>query len=214
MQLVKVVVVQKPTDQTNYGAEIGQLKAAGTQIFVPAQDPLTTSRQVAECSPAAQNCTWQYAGSNFAHESATALRLMGADWTPARRKVRWLSGACFYTDPSTNDAAKCGPGSKRAHEQWVAMRSESDWMEKGQDGIAGYQFTHIWLKALRDAGVDPTREKFVAALKAYNNYDDIVSGPITFAGKSTYEHGAEKMVEFENSTGNWKQIGPGFVDHF
>jgi ABC-type branched-subunit amino acid transport system substrate-binding protein len=208
MELVADVTVQKPTDQTNYSAQLSELKSKGTEIFVPAQDPLTTSREVKEC--AAQACSWKYAGSNFAHESNTALKLMSGQWTGAR----WLAGACYYLDARAADASKCGPGAKRAHDEWVAQKGESDWNDKGQDGSAGYQLVHIWLKALRDSGSDPTREKFVAALKSYSNYDDLVSSPITYAGKSTFEHGAEKLVEFEAGATEWKQVGPGFVDHF
>lgn len=203
LKLAHVVVVNKPTEQTNYGAEINELKSnPPTEMFVPAQDPLTTSRQVDECI--AQRCTWKYVGSNFAHESNTALKLMKAQWNG----VLWLAGACYYLDPRISDTAKCA-AMNQARERWIAQKGERDWQEKGQDGAAGYQLTHIWLKALLDAGADPTRERFVAALKTYNNYSDLVTGPITYAGRTTYEKGNTKSVLFQAGVDAWKQIGPG-----
>src|SRR5207302_1643048 len=47
LTLVKFVTIEKPTDQTSYGAQIQQLRDAHTEIFVPAQDPITTSREAA-----------------------------------------------------------------------------------------------------------------------------------------------------------------------
>lgn len=207
LSLVSVVTVGKPTEQTDYDKQISDLKTAGVQILVPAQDPLTTSREVNAC--VSQRCPWKWTISDFAHDSNTALKLMGGTWNG----YLGLSGSCYYTDPAGNDPAKCG-SLKQAHEQWVAMNGEDNWKEQGQGGIAGYQLVHFWLKALQDAGADPTREKFVAALKAYNGYNDLVTGPITFAGKSTFEHGAEKMVVWQAGVDVWKQIGPGFVDGF
>jgi branched-chain amino acid transport system substrate-binding protein len=214
LSLVKVVTVIKPTDQTDYDKQISDLKGANVQILVPAQDPLTTSREVNACVQ--QQCTWKWSISDFAHDSNTALKLMGGTWNG----YLGLSAGCYYTDPSGADPAKCG-SLKQAHDEWVqsgsnggANGSESSWTDQGQGGVAGYQLVHFWLKALKDAGADPTREKLVAGIKAYNGYSDLVSGPITFAGKSTYEHGAEKMVVWQAGVDAWKQAGPGFVDSF
>jgi ABC-type branched-subunit amino acid transport system substrate-binding protein len=207
LSLVKVVTVIKPTDQTDYGKEISDLKAAGVQILVPAQDPLTTSREVNEC--VSQQCAWKWTISDFAHDSNTALKLMGGTWNG----YLGLSGSCYYTNPAGNDPAQCG-ALKEAHAEWVAVSDEKSWTDQGQGGIAGYQLVHFWLKALKDAGTDPTREKFVASLKSYNGYSDLVSAPITFAGKSTYEHGADKVVVWKAGVDAWSQVGPGFVDSF
>ncbi|MDQ1403646.1 MAG: branched-chain amino acid transport system substrate-binding protein [Actinomycetota bacterium] len=207
LSLVKVVTVIKPTDQTDYSKQISDLKGASVQILVPAQDPLTTSREVQEC--VSQQCTWKWTISDFAHDSNTALKLMRGSWNG----YYGLSGSCYYTNAAAGDPAKCG-SLKQAHEEWVAVSDEQSWQEQGQGGIAGYQLVHFWLKALKDAGADVTREKFVAALKTYNGYSDLVSGPITFAGKSTYEHGAEKMVVWQAGVDAWSQAGPGFVDSF
>ena len=207
LTLKAVVTVGKPTDQTDYDKQISDLKKANVQILVPAQDPLTTSREVNACI--SQQCPWKWTISNFAHDSNTALKLMGGTWNG----VLGLSGSCYYQSPAAADPAKCG-SLKQAHERWVAINGEDNWKEQGQGGIAGYQLVHFWLKALQDAGADPTREKFVAALKAYNGYSDLVTGPISFAGKSTFEHGAEKMVVWQAGVDVWKQVGPGFVDGF
>lgn len=208
LSLVKVVKVQKPTEQTSYATQIQQLKDAGTEIFVPTQDPITTSRVVQECL--SQRCQWKYAFSNFAHESDTALTLMGGTWTG----VRGLAGGCYYIHPNEGDPAKCGQ-LKAAHEQWVKVNGEDDWVKDGQGGTAGYQLTHIWLKALKDAGTDPTREKFTAALLTYQGYADLVSGPITYKGSSNLSHGYETMVVYEGGGDQkWKQLTPGFVSSF
>ena len=216
LELAKVVTVKKPTEQTSYATEISQLKSAGVEIFVPAQDPITTSREVQEC--ASQRCTWKYTASNFAHESDTALTLMGGAWVG----VRALAGGCYYLAPTANDSAQCG-AMKQAHEEWVAVSSESEWRKDGSGGASGYQIVHIWLKALKDAGPDPTREKFKAALLTYDNYSDLVSGPITYKGSANLTHGATKMVVLEGTanpgadsgnTGTWRQVTPGFVDSF
>lgn len=216
MSLVKTVTVKKPTEQTSYATEIQQLKDAGTEIFVPAQDPITTGRQVAECK--GQRCTWKYAASNFAHDSDTALTLQGNDWVGA--KV--LAGGCYYRSGTADDASKCG-SLKQAHEQWVQVNGESDWRKDGSGGTSGYQLTHIWLKALKDAGADLTRERFRAALLAYDGYSDLVSSPITYRGSPNIAHGYDKVVVWEGTatpnsdagaTHTWRQVTPGFVDAF
>ncbi|MFO1533893.1 MAG: hypothetical protein ABR562_09460, partial [Thermoplasmatota archaeon] len=58
---------------------------------------------------------------------------------------------------------------KEAHDEWRKINGEDDWVKDGQGGTAGYQLVHIWLKALKDIGTDPTREKFRAALLTYEN---------------------------------------------
>lgn len=210
LQLVKVVTIQKPTEQTSYAAQIQQLKDSGAEIVVPAQDPISTSRMVQEC--VTQRCGWQWSFSNFAHESDTALSLMGGNWNGARG----LAGGCYYQPgPNHNpfDPAKCG-ALKQAHEQWVAINGEDDWVKDGQGGTAGYQIVHYWLKALKDAGPDLTRQRFFGGLLAYDNYNDLVSSPITYRDKGNLAHGAEGMVVFQAGIDKYQQLTPGFVDGF
>lgn len=209
LSLVKVVKVQKPTQQTTYATQIQGLKDAGVEIFVPAQDPITTGRMVAECVQ--QRCAWKYSTSNFAHESDTALQLMGGQWVG----VRSLAPACYYINANEGDVSKCGQ-LKAAHEQWVKTDpdGQSGWEKDGQSGIAGYQFVHIWLKAMKDAGTDPTREKFRAALLTYVSYNDLVTAPITYKNSSNLAQGYKKVVILEAGADKWKQISPGFVDSF
>lgn len=214
-ELVKVVTIIKPTQQTTYGPQIQALKSAGAEIVVPAQDPISTGRMTAECSPAKENCQWMWAFSNFAHESDTALQLQGADW--ATKKIRGLSGGCYYMPSDVHnpyDESKCAK-MKQAHDEWVAVSSQSEWEKDGQGGASGYQIVHFWMKALRDVGSDVTRDRFFAALLGYNNYNDLVSGPITFLNSPNLAHGATRMVPFEaQSNLKWKQLTPGFVDQF
>lgn len=215
MTLAKVVTVRKPTEQTTYSGEIQELSGAGAQIVVPAMDPISTSRVTQECSPSSNNnptppCSWKWSFSNFAHESDTALLLMRGTWTG----VRGLAGGCYYQAPTRDDPSKCAKLGV-AHTQWVQKNSESDWVEKGSGGAAGYQIVHLWLKALKDAGTDPTRERFRAALLTYSGYDDLVSSPITYRGSANLSHGSEKMTVLEAGSNNkYSQITPGFVDGF
>ena len=201
----KVKKFTDPSQTGNYQAQINQLKSSGAEIVVPVQDPLTTAQEVAQCV----GCTWKWAFANFAHESDTAIKLMGGKWIG----VRGLGGGCYYKHPNAFNPAHCG-AMKSAHEQWVAMKGESNWNEQGNGGSAGYQFVHIWLKAIRDAGPDLTREKFLASLRSYENYNDLVTSPITYKGSSNLAHGAEKFVVLEGGASNWTQITPGFVDQF
>ena len=214
MSLVKTVTVMKPTEQKTYATEEQELAGAGVQILVPAMDPISTSRVVAECgnpnntpTPA---CPWKWTFSNFAHDSDTALALMGGRWAG----IRGLSGACYYQAPTRSDSSKCAKMGA-AHDQWVSKHTEADWVENGSGGAAGYQIVHIWLKALKDAGADPTRERFRAALSTYSGYDDLISTPISFKGSPNISHGAEKMVVLEGQTNaKYQQLTPGFVNAF
>jgi hypothetical protein len=210
LSLTKVVTINKPTEQTSYGSQISDLKNAGVEVLVPAQDPISTSRMVQECIT--QRCPWSWTVSDFAHESDTALALMGGTWAG----VRGLSGGCYYVSPTAYDPNQCGAMNK-AHEEWVAMDpdKEDGWKKDGQGGSSGYQIVHIWLTALRSLGNDPTREKFVAALNNQENFSDLVSSPITYKGSPNIAHGAEGMVVFEaQSNLTWKQLTPGFVSSF
>jgi len=215
MELVVVTKIQKPTEQTTYANQILELKKA--EIVVPAQDPISTSRMVAECR--VQQCEFKWAIANFAHESDVALTLMQGSWTG----YRGLGGGCYYTVPDAQaaDVAKCGM-LKVARDLWISARGQADFNKDGQGGLAGYQFVHAWLKALREAGPDPTRERFVAALNNYENYSDLITSPITYKGRPPFDGGYQYQVLLEatNEPGpqgsdqqfTWKQISPGFVD--
>jgi ABC-type branched-subunit amino acid transport system substrate-binding protein len=215
MALVKTTVVKKPTEQTTYATNEQELAGAGVQILVPAMDPISTSRVVAECKPATTTqptpaCPWKWSFSDFAHDSDTALALMAGSWTG----VRGLSGACYYQASTRDDASKCAKMGT-AHALWITKHDEKDWSDNGSGGASGYQIVHIWLKALKDAGADPTRERFRAALTTYAGYDDLISSPITFKGSTNITHGAEKMVVLEaQTTQKYQQLTPGFVNAF
>lgn len=211
MSLVAVAKVKKPTEQTTYREELLQLRAA--QIVVPAQDPITTSRMVNECR-GQDGCPWKWSFSNFAHESDVALQLMIPDFNG----VRGLSAGCYYMPSATHNPydpnpAVCGSMGK-AHQQWVEINGQSDWEKDGQGGAAGYQIVNFWMKALRDAGADPTREKFLASLYSYDRYNDLVSGPITFLNSANIAHGATMMVPFEGGATTYRQLTSGFVSGF
>ena len=47
---------------------------------------------------------------------------------------------------------------------------------------------------MKAIGTDPTREKFLAALNAYDNYSNLLTGPITFKGSPNRMIGATKFV--------------------
>lgn len=196
LTLVKTVTVQKPTEQTTYATQEQELAGAGVQILVPTMDPISTSRIVAECSPATTQqptpaCPWVWSFANFAHDSETALALMKGSWI----NVEGLTAGCYYNAPQRDDTGKCAKMGQ-AHKEWVAAPNggESDWNSKGSGGSAGYQVVHFWLKALKDAGADPTRERFRAALSSYQGYDDLVSSAITFRGSPNISHGAERTA--------------------
>ncbi|GAC1379082.1 MAG: hypothetical protein NVSMB4_08590 [Acidimicrobiales bacterium] len=218
LKLVKTVTVEKPTSQTSYGTQLQELRDAGTQIFVPAQDPVTTSREVAECR--SQGCSWLYSFSDFAHDGDTDLALMQGEWGKPGSEAEGLSSACYYNAPNRDDPKQCGAMGK-AHTIWVKQHAgnagggETDWMQHGSGGSAGYQVDHFFLKALRDGGTDLTREKFVGALNAYNGYQDLVSGPITYQGNPSHMHGDTEMVVLKaQATQKYTQLTPGLVDQF
>lgn len=162
---------------------------------------------VAECKTAL--CGWTYSFSNFAHDGDASLALMGGDWTG----VRGLSAACYYLHPNADDPRFCA-AMNQAHAQWAAVYGEDDWQQNGQGGATGYQIISMIKKALIDAGRDLTRERFVAAIRAYDGYADLITSPITFAGSSNYAHGAEKMVVYEGQVNQrYAQITDGFVEY-
>jgi hypothetical protein len=104
---------------------------------------------------------------------------------------------------------------KVARQQWIEARGQSDWDENGSGGASGYQIVSFLKGGLQAAGRDLTRERFKGALSAFNGYSDLITGPITFAGRQGTMHGAERMVVLEAQADNhYKMITPGFVDGF
>jgi hypothetical protein len=150
--------------------------------------------------------------SDFAHDEDLALELANngsAQWAG----VRGLSGGCYYESYNTS-GINCGQ-LKRAHDAWVSVKGQSDWDSHGQSGVAGYQLIHFWIGAMKNAGTDLTRERFDAALAAYNNYDDLVTGPIGFANSANTVHGIDLMAVYEGQANNhWKMISNGLVGSF
>ncbi len=207
VEVVEVVYIEKPTQQSSYSAEIQRLKDAGTEVFVPLQDPVSTSRMVSECLTSL--CDWRYTFSNFAHEGDTALTLFAGEW--GRQRVRGLAAACYYLHENAYDPSRCARMDK-AHEQWVAVYGEADWEEDGQGGSSGYQIVSMLAEALRRAGPDLTRERYAAAIRTYDAYSDLITSPITFAGRQRFSHGSDDMVVYEAQPDDtYRQITPGFV---
>lgn len=226
LTLGEVVTVNKPEGgaQTTYTNEV--LKLGDADVVIPSQDPLSTAGETRECKAQAATCHFLWTASNFAHDGDIDLALMGGTWTG----YRVMSSGCYYLEWSNAPvAAKCSK-LKQAHDLWVAgsdpdvdngggdkgpsggeAQTESIFRSKGQSGIAGYQVTHFWLKAMKDAGTDLTREKFIAALNAYSGYDDLVTTPITFAGSANKAHGINGFAVYQaDSSDNSKPKGVGF----
>jgi hypothetical protein len=230
--------INKPTDQTTYGGQMIEMRAAygnqGANLVVPLQDPVSTSRQVLEWSKSGYRPKWTIA--NFAHDSDTALALFQGEWTG----MRVMSGACYYHPQGGGtpyDAKLCAQMGE-AHRQWVSLGhvdydsnaggsfggkssydyTEDSWTADGGGGAAGYQLVYFWHGAVKSIGTDPTREKFIAALNAYDRYSNVLTGPISFAGSPNHMIGSNKFVLLEGKA-NLKyrqvtEITPGLVDHF
>jgi ABC-type branched-subunit amino acid transport system substrate-binding protein len=209
LELGPVVTVEKPEGgaQTSYANQVLQLSKA--DVVIPAQDPLSTSGEVRDCTAQAATCHVRWTFSNFAHDGDVDLALMAGQWTG----VRGLSSGCYYLEHHSARAPKCAKLTQ-AHDLWVggtdpavdngggdrgdgSKQSEATWNSNGQSGVAGYQVVHIWLGALKQAGPDLTREKFVAALNAYSGYDDLVTVPITFAGSPNKAHGIDGFAVYQ-----------------
>ena len=206
-----IVANQKPAENPNYRGYIEQFRSADTEVVVPLTDPITTSQIVQGCGGGV-GCTWTYSFSNFAHDSDTALALMAPTWSV--QKVRGLSGACYYKAAQVDDKAKCANMSV-ARDQYVAARGQSAWDEDGSGAASGYQIIGFLKGALTAPGRDLTRERFSASLRGYQNYTDLVSGPITFAGSNNTMRGATKMAVLEAQSNNkFKMISDGLLGGF
>jgi substrate-binding family protein len=230
--------INKPTEQTSYSAQMLDLRSAytnqGANLIIPLQDPITTSRQVAEWAASGYRPEWTIA--NFAHDSNTVLELMHSEWTG----TQVMSGACYYHPKGGADpynAARCSKMGE-AHRDWVSLGqvtydenaggsfggkssydyNEDSWETDGSGGASGYQIIYFPFGAMKAIGTDPTREKFFAAISAYDNYSNILTGPITFKGTANTMIGAKKFVLLEGQANleyrQVKEITPGLVDHF
>jgi ABC-type branched-subunit amino acid transport system substrate-binding protein len=230
--------INKPTEQSTYSGQLLDLRTSydnqGANLLVPMQDPISTSRQTLEWSGSGYRPKWTIA--NFAHDGDTALALFQGQWTG----MRVMSGACYYSPTGGGkpyDPKLCARMTD-AHKQWTSLGqvtydenaggsfggkssfnyNESSWQADGQGGSTGYQLVYFWHGAMKSAGADPTREKFLAALNAYDSYSNLLTSPITFKGSSNKMVGATHFVLLEGQNNlKYRQvvdITPGLVEHF
>ena len=235
--------IAKPSEQSSYAAQRLDLQASyggdGANLLIPLQDPISTSRQVLEWAKFGYRPKWTIA--DFAHEGDTSLTLFQGEWTG----MRVMSGGCYY-HPSGGgkpyDPKLCAAMGE-AHKQFISIgqvtfdenaggdwgrspdynfqegdANSEGWVRDGSGASFGYQLVYFWNQAMKAIGTDPTREKFVAAMEAYDNYSNLVTSPITFKGSPNNMIGAKKFVLFEGKD-NLKyrqvtEITPGLVDHF
>ncbi len=230
--------INKPTEQSTYGGQLLDLRTSyanqGANLVVPLQDPISTSRQTLEWAGSGYRPKWTIA--NFAHDGDVALALFQGQWTG----MRVMSGGCYYHPQGGGkpyDPKLCAR-LVDAHKQWVSLGNvtydenaggsyggkssfnydEASWTADGQGGASGYQLVYFWHGAMKSIGADPTREKFIAALNAYDNYSNLLTSPITFKGSPNHMIGATKFTLLEGQS-NLKyrqvvEITPGLVDHF
>jgi ABC-type branched-subunit amino acid transport system substrate-binding protein len=242
--------VDKPQNQSSYQDELQKFKTSyggkGANLLVPLQDPVTTSRQVAELNrDPTYMPKWTFA--NFAHDGDTELALFQGRWTG----TRGLSPGCYYHpsgDPNAYNATLCAKMGE-AHREFVSLGNvtyddnaggssgnskssydynEDNWKMDGSGAAFGYQIVYAWVGGMSAIGIDPTREKFLGAMNAYDSYSNLITGPITFKGSANHMIGADKFVVLEgrgpNGTGKQSasgfqyrqvvEITPGLVDHF
>jgi hypothetical protein len=159
--------------------------------------------------------------------------------------VRGLSPACYYHPQGGGkpyDSSLCAQMGE-AHKEFVSLgnttydanaggcqggpcsynyqegsAASDGWTKDGSGAAFGYQIIYSWVGAMRSIGADPTREKFLSALGAYDHYSNLITGPITFAGSPNHMIGANKFVVLEGTAQQrYRQvttITPGLVDHF
>lgn len=230
--------INKPTEQSTYSDQMIRLRSAygnqGANLVIPLQDPISTSRQVLEWRSSGYTPKWTIA--NFAHDSDTALTLFQGAWTG----MRVMSGACYYHPQGGHqpyNASLCAQMGQ-AHNIWANLGpvtfdqnaggcaggkceydfNDSSWTTDGSGGASGYQLVYFWHGAMKAIGTDPTREKFLGALNAFDHYSNLITGPITFKGSSNTMIGSTKFVLLEGMSNlkyrQVKEITPGLVDHF
>ena len=240
--------IQKPTDQSTYQPELLNFRNSydgkGVNLIVPLQDPVSTSRMVAENkayqNPATYHPKWTFA--NFAHDGDTELALMQGEWTG----VRGISEACYYYPPqggvdayNASLCAKMGEahrefdslghvdydqntdtsnGSSASYDYNESNSDGSGWVGDGSGAASGYQVVYFWAGAMKAIGTDPTRERFTAALASYDSYSNLITGPITFLNSPNIMVGNKEFVLLEGQSNlkyrQVKEITPGLVDHF
>jgi ABC-type branched-subunit amino acid transport system substrate-binding protein len=206
-----IVNAQGPTENPDYNGYILQFRQANTQVVVPLTDPVTTSQIVQRCVSGAA-CGWTYSFVDFAHDWDLALKLMTPTWEA--QSVRGLATSCYYRAAEVDNVAKCGAMAK-ARDQYVAVNGQDAWNKDGSGAAFGYQIISMIKGALWACGRNLTRQRFVEALRAYNNYGDLVTGPITFAGSTNTMHGSSAMAVYEaqpNET--YKMVSPGMLGGF
>jgi ABC-type branched-subunit amino acid transport system substrate-binding protein len=206
-----IVSAQGPTDNPDYNSYILQLRQSNTQVVVPLTDPVTTSQIVQRCVSGAA-CGWTYSFVDFAHDWDLSLRLMSPTWQS--QHVRGLATSCYYLAAEVGDRSKCGAMAK-ARDQYVAINGQNAWNKDGSGAAFGYQLISMIKGALYACGRDLTRERFVAALRSYNNYSDLVTGPISFAGSTNTMHGSTSMAVYEaQSNDTYKMVSAGMAAGF
>lgn len=207
--------VLKPTQQDTYNDQRIRLQGAynglGVNLLVPLQDPVTTSRQIAEWTARSYTPKWTF--SNFAHDGETVLTLTAKQWVG----VRGLSGGCHYQYENYRNNSLCARMDK-ARDQWVNLGpvtydenvsgskgsksnsytyDQASYDTDGNGGVSAYQLVSFWLGALRAIGNDPTREGFINALNNYNGYNDLITSPLTFKNSPNIMRGATGVVVIE-----------------
>jgi ABC-type branched-subunit amino acid transport system substrate-binding protein len=92
-----------------------------------------------------------------------------------------------------------------------AMKTFSDWYARVAPGadvdffaVLGWVAAEIAVKAISNAGPDPTQAKVIAELKKFTNYESEVVSPINIAGKKIPR--CFEVVEVKN--GKWTKIHP------
>jgi ABC-type branched-subunit amino acid transport system substrate-binding protein len=206
-----IVSAQGPTENPDYNGYILQLRQSNTEVVVPLTDPVTTSQIVQRCVSGAA-CGWTYSFVDFAHDWDLSLKLMSPTWQAQR--VRGLATSCYYRAAEIGDRAKCGAMAK-ARDQYVAVNGQNAWDKEGSGAAFGYQIISMIKGALFACGRDLTRQRFVEALHSYQNYSDVVTGPITFAGSTNTMHGSTAMAVYEAQSNNtYKMVSPGMLGGF
>jgi hypothetical protein len=157
-------------------------------------------------------CGWTYSFVDFANDWDLSLSLMAPTWEG--QHVRGLSTGCYYTSPQIDDPTQCGALAK-ARDQFVAINGQDAWNSRGSGAAFGYQVISMIKGALEACGRNLTRQRFTAALHAYQNYSDLITGPITFAGSTNTMHGATEMTVYEaQSNARYRMVSAGLQSGF
>jgi ABC-type branched-subunit amino acid transport system substrate-binding protein len=206
-----IVAAQGPTENPDYNGYVLQFRQTNTEVVVPLTDPVTTSQVVQRCVAGAA-CGWTYSFVDFANDWDLALSLMAPTW--GSQHVRGLSTGCYYMAPQSSDPAKCGALAE-ARREFIAVNGQNAWNTQGSGALFGYQLISMIKGALEACGRNLTRQRFAAALHAYQGYRDLITGPITFAGSSNTMHGATDMTVYEAETNSkYRMVSDGLQASF